>query len=399
MGNVLSGNVEYVTIMTTWEKLARERLQDVNYNSYLNKGGKAREILSGISLDDQGSRERVRSIYNYIKDNYKWDGKFRLFTQQTFSEFLKTGMGNGAEINLFLNLLLKNAGFDANPVLLSTRKHGKVSRSYPFLSQFNHLVCNVNLDGEDILMDATNPNRPYVLLGKSCLNEFGYLLDLRDPRWIKIKPNTTTYETTFVDAILDGQGNVTYNINIKYNGYQALSLREQINDNQYLEFLETRLEVDNLTLHNAEARHKDELDKPFGLSFTLSSDNEIPNQSDLIYFQPVLINNHRENPFKSDSRYFPVDYSYPFKENYVLVLHIPDNFQIIEVPANQKISLPDNLGSFVYASQNQGNKYQLSMNFQINEATIPTEYYRGLQKFYNIMIAKLAEVVVIKKIK
>ena len=69
------------------------------------------------------------------------------------------------------------------------------------------------------------------------------------------------------------------------------------------------------------------------------------------------------------------------------------------MPENKKISLPDNMGSFIYASQIHGNKYQLSIDFRINKATIPTEYYPVLQKFYNIMIAKLKEIVVIKKIK
>ena len=399
MGDVLSGNVEYVTTMTTWEKLAQERLQAPNYSSYLNKGGKAREILSSIRFEGGDPREKIKSIYNHVKDNYKWNGRFRLFTKQSFSEFLKAKSGNSAEINLFLNLLLKNAEFKANPVLLSTRKHGKVSRSYPFLSQFNNLICNVNLDGEDILMDATNPNRPYNLLSKSCLNEFGYLLDQRNPRWVNIKPNKNTYETTYVDATLDQEGNANYKVNLQYNGYQALALRERIGNEQYREFLETSLKVDDLILRSAESKYADRPDKPYELSFTLGSDNQMPGQNNMIYFQPILINSHRENPFKSDSRYFPVDYSYPFKEKYILVLQLPDNLQIVEAPANAKVSLPDNLGSFIYASQIQGNKYQLSTDFRINKATIPTKYYKGLQEFYNIMVAKLSEVVVIKKVK
>ncbi|MDN5211073.1 DUF3857 domain-containing protein [Fulvivirgaceae bacterium BMA12] len=396
-GNV-PGSIEYVTTMTTWEKLAKERLQDVNYSSFLLKSGKANEILETIGLQGQKPIERIKSIYNYVKDTYTWNARYRLFTRQSFNEFLKTKVGNNAEINLLLSLLLKNAGFEANPVLLSTRKHGKVTRSYPFLSQFNYLICNVNLDGRDILMDATNPKRPYSLLSKSCLNEFGYLLDKRNPRWISIKPDKHTSETILVDAVFDENGNVTSRVNLKYNGYKALAFREKFEEDDFADFLDSHLEIDDLSLKDIKQEHQDQLDKPYEFAFTISSNDEAVRKNELIYFHPVLINNHKENPFKSDLRHFPVDYSYPFKENYILLSDIPDSFEIVEIPEDQKMSLPDNLGSFIYVSQLQGNRYHLSVDFRINKATIPTEYYPVLQKFYNIMIAKLKEIVVLKKI-
>ena len=310
MGTV-PGGIEYVTTMTTWEKLANERLQDTNYSSFLLRGGKANEILQGLGLQDQKPVEKMKSIYNYVKDNYKWNAKYRLFTRKNFNEFLKTKVGNNAEINLFLSLLLKNAGFDTNPVLLSTRKHGKISRSYPFLSQFNYLICNVNLDDKNILMDATNSKRPYFLLSKSCLNEFGYLLDKRNPRWLNIKPNTHTYETILVESVFDENGNISSKVNIKYNGYQALAFREKFEKDDFKDFFDTHLETNDLQLGDITQKYQDQLDKPYEFSFTLDTEDEIVGKNELIYFHPVLINNHKENPFKSDLRHFPVGLQLP----------------------------------------------------------------------------------------
>ena len=71
-------------------------------------------------------------------------------------EAYKTGVGNVAEINLILTSMLKYAGFDANPILISTRSNGIAF--YPSITAFNYVLSSVNLSGEILLLDATEIN-------------------------------------------------------------------------------------------------------------------------------------------------------------------------------------------------------------------------------------------------
>ena len=51
---------------------------------------------------------------------------------------------------MYLLGMLKAAGFDASPVILSTRDHGKVKTNYPFVDFFNYMIPIINIDGNII---------------------------------------------------------------------------------------------------------------------------------------------------------------------------------------------------------------------------------------------------------
>jgi hypothetical protein len=56
------------------------------------------------------------------------------------------------------------------------------------------------------------------------------------------------------------------------------------------------------------------------------------------------------------------------------------------------------MGSFKYSISSVGNKIQLSLELSINEPLIPAEMYGGLKKFYQLLINKEKEKVVLSKV-
>jgi hypothetical protein len=42
--------------------------------------------------------------------------------------------GSGTELNLLLISLLRQVGIEANPVVISTREHGRIWKDYPMIS-------------------------------------------------------------------------------------------------------------------------------------------------------------------------------------------------------------------------------------------------------------------------
>ena len=62
------------------------------------------------------------------------------------------------------------------------------------------------------------------------------------------------------------------------------------------------------------------------------------------------------------------------------------------------IALPDEIGSFNYTIINSGEMLQLKVENSINYPIIPAEYYPSLKEYYNKMIEKMNEKVVLSKI-
>lgn len=211
--------------MTSWEKLAGELLLHESYTSYLNRRSIANNILEGIIKPADTDESKLQKIYNYVKTTVRWDNNYRMFTDKKLPDLLQSKQGSSAEINLLLTLLLKEAGLQANPVLISTREHGKAQQAYPMLSQFNHLIVHIQLADKSYLLNATDPLRSYKLLDEEDLNLSGFLLDKEKPRWIEITPVKDTKQIMSITVDLRDTKNPTYKLDIIYRGYMAIDKR------------------------------------------------------------------------------------------------------------------------------------------------------------------------------
>lgn len=90
--------------------------------------------------------------------------------------------GTSGEINLILVNLLKEAGLEAYPMLVSERFHGKVNVAYPFIEQFNSVFACVIINNKKHYLDATDKAIAPHLTPSSILNTTAFLVN-RKARW------------------------------------------------------------------------------------------------------------------------------------------------------------------------------------------------------------------------
>lgn len=393
-----SNGVEYKTVMTTWEKLAEELLLNDNYTNYLNRHGAAKDIVGQLLTPADSEPTRIRKIYNYTKDNFTWNAKHRVFAEQSFNDFMKTKHGSSAEINLLLTLLLQEADLLANPVLLSTRPNGKVQKSYPMIGQFNQVLANVKTDGKDLLLDATDPLRPYDLLAPEDLNWSAFLLDKKASRWLPVEQTQVSKETVFAEINLENPGKPMYNFSVRYEGYGASEARRKFRQMGEEKFVAQQKTVfGDKKLLKFEQENVDNPDEYLLQKYRLEPEETTDNQPTTLYFQPVLWHRFHENPFKGTRRNLPVELDYPKNFQFVLNLRIPANYQVQEMPKPLLLSLPGNMGNFRYQITANGSQLQLATSVQMKNVFIPAEYFSHLQVFHDQIIAKYKEMIVLKK--
>ena len=181
--------------------------------------------------------------------------------------------------------------------------------------------------------------------------------------------------------------------------YAAFNFRKDYQEaNSQDEFIEN-LENENagLHIHEFNIEDLDSLEKPVKEIYDFDITNKISSVGDEIYINPLLTNQISDNPFKLDSRQFPVDYGYPIESTYIYNYTIPDNYEIEEVPKPINMGLSSKGAYFLYNVSKSGNRIVISCRLTISKDTfLPGEYFE-LKEFYNQIIKKETEPIVLKK--
>jgi len=391
---------EYVTAsMASWEKLAEEVLESEYMTQYLSRKAMARGVLDKLNTPADAELARLQKIYDHVNQRLRWNGLHRTFTEQTLNALLDKQQGNSAEINLYLVLLLREAGLQASPVLLSTRSHGKVQVASPVIGQFNHLIACAVVQGKEYLLDATNPLRPFNLLADEDLNEDGFLLDKTAPRWIKVQPAVPTRQTTSVEVSLNDPAKPLYQFSVRYEGYFALDKRTQYVEKGNKALTSEVISNANQTfkLVKSKLEHADEPGEALLATLSYQPEDEAEVQPSMVYFNPILLNEFTENPFKREQRYLPVELNYPHTRTYILNLKVPAGYQVQEMPKSVLMKFPGELAEFRYQVNRQNDLIQLLTTVNFKSSVIPSEYYDHLREFYDQIISKYREAIVFKK--
>jgi hypothetical protein len=119
---------------------------------------------------------------------------------------------------------------------------------------------------------------------------------------------------------------------------------------------------------------------------------------DLIYFNPIIGEVYKTNPFKSVERYYPVEMPYKLEETYVLNMDIPKGYQVDELPKSARVAYNGNEGIFEYLIQKNTDNIQMRVHLKLNKAFFPTEEYTTLRDFFGYVVKKENEQIVFKKI-
>ena len=106
----------------------------------------------------------------------------------------------------------------------------------------------------------------------------------------------------------------------------------------------------------------------------------------------------KENPFKEESREYPVFYKYPMDIKNVVTIDIPQGYKLESFPEPIRFSLPGKKASFKYTITEKESQLIIYHFFTISDNVFLPSEYEGLKEFYNMILKKEAEKLVFAKI-
>jgi hypothetical protein len=394
--------IAYKEILTTWPKFAKSVRESETIGEVYTKKKhfkKAWEALQPLLANAKTDMDKLVATKKFVAEAMQWNGNFTHYSDDTAAAFAEKKGGSG-DFNLLLIALLNEAGVKAIPILVSTRDHGKPVSSYPIWSQFNHLVAMVQTDKGDMLVDAFEQQLPAGLPYTNSLNEEGFAIWPDKEAWIAIKSERST-KSSLVKMTLDSDGNLKGNVQTQYDNYLAYNKRKQLsNTKDEADYLQKRIveALPNAKALNYNSENKDNPYEKLRESFDLEVESYAEQAGELLYFNPMLNEAYKDNPFKLEKREYPVEMPYPIKENYLFTLQLPDGYAVESLPSDSKVELPEGAASFTYTFTNKGNQVQASMRMSIDKTVFMPEEYPYLKQFYDLIVAKQAEQIVLKKL-
>lgn len=390
-------------VMNTWEKLAEDLVDSDHFGKQLDRHKVLRQQAETLVAGLTSPEDKLRAIYDYVRTTMTWEEKFGIYVDVDLDKALQARRGGGPEIGLMLTSMLRFAGLEACPVLISTRQHGRVLQIYPLLTQFNHVLTYVKAGAREYLLEATDPLCPLTLVPEHSLNQVGWLVDKKNPRWIGIANPGALSNNTVVVAKLTSEGAITGHFESSDEGYSGLFDRHTLLNKKKKEEDYVRdgwlSDMTGAQLDSFKISNQDSIYVPLLTRAHFSSNDHAQVMGDKIYFNPMLFGRREENPFKSPERFFPVDFAYGHKYIFTLNLTLPEGYDVQEVPKYSAATLPNGGGQFKRQVQVDGNRLQMISQMIISKPRFEPAEYRSLRDFYDRIVTAHADQVVLTRSK
>jgi hypothetical protein len=383
----------------TWTTLTRRLIESEDFGQIITGHPVLQAIADSMTANLSTDREKVIQLSRFIKENIRWN-EIRDFTADPPKTVLEKKTGSSGDINLLFASLLNKAGMKAYPVLISTRDNGLIYDKVPTLSQFNNVLCMVIADTDTLVLDATDKKLPFDALPKECLNYFGLAVYENTADWVSIPVLYKNKTTVTAEFDLSETGVLNGQLKYQLDGYSAADAREEYDKKGEQQYVNDFIQEKNAELQKSEIINiTADVTRPVQETYHLQMNQPVEVGGDHLYLNPYLALKEEANPFTESERQFPIDFIVPADQTMIAFITIPDGYEIDEIPANKVITLPDKAAKYSFNLTVTANKLTITSRLQLMKTFFSAEEYPILKEFFNIIVSKKSEQVVLKKSK
>ncbi len=387
-------------VLKTWDAVTKELLEDNEFGVMAEPPGKVRDLTGTVIAGKETPLSKLIAVYDYVRNTIVWDGKQRVYGGGSLDNVLESKKGNSGNISLLLTAMLRSAGIEAHPAILSTRENGQITEMYPMLSKFNSTVVRARASGSEFILDATDPLRKYDLIPTSILNVRALVIKPGRAEWITITSPKRYIHRAAATLTVDTTGEVRGTLESVDEEYSALAKRRALREKKPVEIARSifSTEKTGLTIDSVTVTGQDSLDAPLRISAQVTGASYAQVSGDFIYLNPAVVDRATTSPFKLKDRKFPVDMSYKRTILDVTNVKIPDGYGVAELPLSTRLSVGADEAKYSREAAVEGGVIQVMMRVTFNTTTFQPSSYAVLKDFYEKIVAAESNLIVLKKL-
>jgi hypothetical protein len=380
----------YLAYSTSWRKIIDNLFLIETFGGVLNGSGFLNDAAKQIKAKNLPVDKAIEEAHAYVQKNIKWNGNKSLFATTSFKRnFTENHSGNSAEVNLALIVLLNKIGINTLPVALSTRDNGLLVEFSPAFNKLNYVVAYVDHENTSLFLDATSEYNVPGILPEHCLNGRGLLIKKENEQWFTLAGKYKGSKSQYTDLTIQKDGEATATISRNYSGYSFLNWAEDLKTtNADAEIVKNKLqkEYPNVKIENLEINleNKGSLNGREVLKANVSE--QLIDAGDEYLFNPFVLFEYSENPFKAETRRNPVDLAYPRDIKSTVTVRIPNEFVVKKIPSSVKFTTADGSANFTFLSNATSGKLEFMVQIKLNKYIFTEDEYLELRQFFSKVI-------------
>lgn len=399
-------NGRYSNRTINWPQVVKALMEDEDFGVQIK-----RNIPRTADLDEKLKAittpyERMKAVYKYVQDNMQWNEFTSIWAMDGVRSAWKDKKGTVGEINLILVNLLKDAGLNASPILVSTHNNGVVNTvdagtyEYPGYHQFDKVMAYIEMNGKAYVLDASKKGAPVHLIPDEILYTQGLVIEKYETfgwGWKTLwNEGAMAKNIIRINASIEPTGKMSGEAYIASFDYARLSREGSAKGGKekyiakYVSESNTNLTVDNVEFENLDS---DSLPLVQKIKF-----NQTMNTAgDYNYFSANVLTGLEKNPFVADNRLSDVFFGYNQKVEIYGNYRLPDGYQFDELPKNIKMIMPDTSVVITRIAQVTENLLQTKIDVEFRKPVFGADEYPDLQEFYKRLFDILNEQFVVRK--
>ena len=386
-------------MMGSWASLCEDLLKSDEFGADLDKNnGWLDDDMKSITKGTTDQLQKAEKIYAYVRDNFTCTAHSGLYAASPLRKVYTNRSGNAAELNLLLTAMLRHEKIGSDPIILSTRSHGFTNEIYPLRTRFNYVISEAVIDSSVYYLDASERWMGFGRLPQKCYNGHARVINKESPLPVYFDADSITEKKTTLAIISnEGKGVLAGTMKSMPGYFESSTIREKVQvkgQSEYLKTLQAGYTGD-VVLSNLSIDSLKVPDKPVAVVYEVRLN--LDNSSDLVYFNPLLSEGYKENPFRSEERKYPVEIPYAMDETYILNMEVPEGYTVDEIPKSTKVLFNDTEGFFEYLIDHSGDGIQLRSRIKLKKANFSPEDYATLRDFFAFIVKKQSEQIVFKK--
>ena len=354
------------------------------------------EVAAIVARNADDERRQLHEILKFVQSRIAWDGTYRLTPESSPHAAVDKGRGDSGSINFILAAALRDAGFKPEIILLNPRSAGRLPLTHA-TDRIRTFVLRTKLkSGETVYLDATDLHSDVNVLPTQLLVDHARLYSPEHPfeNWINLSSPAQSIVLSQITARLTEEGELECTETDTETNQAAYDLSRRYsrseNHDTFVQEYEQRagITISELTvdgLNTAKARMKLNFRKP------------VDSGGDFLYICPTIVPFIEKNPFTSQKRQLPVEFSYPYRYRIIVSLMLPEGYTVEELPKSQRLSACNEGIACTMQLQQQGALMQCLFEFDLSRIIFPATEYTDLSAFYGFVMDMCNSRIVLKK--
>lgn len=393
----------YVGNSQTWEEFGKWIFSLNDGRDNLSASTKTE--INKLTEEASGTREKTQLVYEYMQSKTRYVnviigiGGWQPFMA---SEVEENGYGDCKALTNYTYSLLKSIGVESYYTIIKAGDGAReIENEFPS-NQFNHAILCVPDGNDTIWLECTSQRNPFGYLGTFTDGREALLVKENNSKLVRtpLLSGEDSFRLRKAIINIDNQGNVTANIEKKYQGYYYDNKRTiyYLEGKRRMDRVRNNIHIENFSLNDKDYKiteHRS--DHPyFDEKYNVTGSRYVKKLGSRLLFDINFFNTEITVPSsinKQESEIF-IQRSYTKIDSLEFI--IPDGYFIKSFPKND--TLITKYGEFYTSLKVEGNRLCYTRKQLINKGKFPSDEYSDFRSYLKkVSMADKQKVLVMPK--